>query len=166
MKTLVSIAVFVLLALSLNAQTLPPHFTGAGLGFQNSATPKASGWFDTCVSTVPKTYACLGTDYSGGTTSTRAEVFPQFYQFKGLTFFGRLGAGAATSVSGGIGGSFDGGGAMTFAIPENLLRTPGLYAVFSGSWQKRNVVEAPTVGNALQAFGSQTIWRFGIGKGW
>lgn len=162
MKTL--LAVLLIASSGLIAADLPQHFTGAGLGFQNSATPKASGWFDTCILTVPTLYACVATDYSNGTTSNRAEVHQLFRQFKNCSIFGTAGAGAATGATGGVGGAFDMGGVVGCNIPVKIVRTAGMVAVFSGSWQKNNVVQAPDVGTAFRAFGSQTIWRFGVGK--
>lgn len=145
---------------------LPDHFMGAGLGFQNSAIPKTSGWIDICTQAYTNLYACIATDYSGGTTSTRAEGHQMFYQYRNCGLFGTVGAGAATGVTGGVGGSFDAGGVIGCAIPEKLIRQKGIYAVFSGSWNKRNVLEAATVGSALHTFGAQTVWRFGFGKTW
>lgn len=152
--------------LTIQAQTLPTHFTGVGLGFQNSANQKASGWFDTCVLTVDKLYGCLAVDYSNGTTSNRAEVHGLVFQYKACGLFGTGGAGASTGATGGVGGTFDAGGLIACKIHTKLLRVPGLAAVFSGSWNKRNVVEAPDVGTALKTFGSQTVFRFGVGKTW
>ncbi len=151
---------------SLSTGSLPDHFYGMGLGFQNSAIPKTSGWINVCTQAYSKMYGCIATDYSGGTTSTRAEAHQMFYQFKGCGLFGTAGAGAATGVTGGVGGSFDAGGVIGCAVPEKLIRQRGIYAVFSGSWNKRNVLEAPDIGTALKSFGSQTVWRFGFGKGW
>lgn len=161
---------FALLALMslipLNAADLPSHFTGAGLGFQNSATPRASGWFTTCVLAVERTYTCLASDYSGSTTSTRADVHVLAVEYRACAVFGTAGPGAATGSTGGIGGSFDAGGLIGCKVPSKLFRVPGMVAVFSGSWNKRNVVEAPDIGTAARTFGAQTIWRFGVGKAW
>lgn len=164
MKHLTLVVCLLALAFAASAQDLPQHFTGAGMGFQNAATPKASGWFDVCTQTFTNVYGCMATDYSGGTTSTRADIFPLIKTIKGISIFGRGGAGASVGANSGVGASFDAGGALAYAIPQKLFRTSGLYAVFSGSWQKRNVEEITSTGG-LQAFGSQTIWRFGLGKG-
>ncbi len=156
--------VTLLCSFSMLAADLPQHFTGVGLGFQQSPTPKASGWFDTCILTVPTLYACVATDYSNGTTSNRAEIHQKMFEFRSCIGFGTAGAGAATGATGGVGGAFDMGGVLACPIPEKLVRTKGLAAVFSGSWQKNNVVQAPDAGTAFRAFGQQTVWRFGVGK--
>lgn len=155
-----------LFAATLTAQQLPQHFTGAGLGFQNSAIPKASGFYTACESVGAGLYGCLSMDYAGGTTSTRGEAHQLLKQFGRCGIFGTGGAGAATGASGGVGGSFDAGGVIACEIPQRLARQRGFYATFSGSWQKNNVVQAPDIGTVLRAFGQQTIWRFGFGKGW
>ncbi len=150
----------------LNAQQLPSKFMGVGLGFQNSAVQKVSGWYSICTQSVTRTFLCLATDYSSGTTSNRADIHLLAYQFKSCALFETSGAGAATGSLGGVGGTFDLGGLVACKIDEKLIHAKNLVAVFSGSWNKRNVVEAPDLNNAFRTFGAQTIFRFGLGKIW
>lgn len=155
-----------LIVFPLLAADPPSHFTGAGMGFQDTGTPRTSGWFVTCVQTIPNLYACLANDYAGGNTSTRAEAHQLLKRLGTCSILGTIGAGAATGASTGVGGSYDAGGVVACEIPQRIIRHAGIYATFSGSWQKNNVVTAPDVGTALRAFGQQTVWRFGFGKGW
>jgi hypothetical protein len=145
---------------------LPDKFIGGGLGFQNSAVPKASGWFSTCVKTLDRVYGCASTDYAAGVTSARAEAFPAIAKVYGCYLLGKTGAGASTGGNGGIGGSFDLGGVAACPIPEKILKIPNLVAVFSGSWQKNDVNQFDGTAAGFRAFASQTIWRFGFGRTW
>ena len=157
-----------LLALPAFSQdAMPNNFFAAGLGFQGSSVPHTSGWATACTKTVSVVYACVRTDYAGGgVTSTRAEAHPLIKTIKGVAIFGTAGAGMATGPTGGIGGAFDFGGALATKLPAKLGGSNGWYAVASGSWQKDNILQAPDLGAALKAFGTQTVWRFGFGRAW
>ncbi len=148
-----------------SAQTLPDRFGAAGLGFQSTATPQTSGWASVCVRTTDRIYSCGATDYAGTSSSARAEFDTRIYSVGGLNVFAKAGAGAATGSDGGVGGSFTGGGVITFDVSKWLkVAGPGLNAVFSMTFTKNDVNEPAVVGTGLAAFGAKSVFRFGFGK--
>ena len=156
MKTL--LALFVL-AIGLHAQSLPDNLYAAGVGFQSAASPQTSGWLSYCHRTGDRIAACLATDYTGSTTSQRAEIMTHLYTTGRLHIFGKAGAGTAQGNNGGVGAAYSAGGVALFDLKV------GLHAVVSISWLKQNVSVA-TTGNFLQDYASKAVFRFGFGRSW
>jgi hypothetical protein len=176
MKTIVSIALLTLLcALGASGQSLPSNGVFAGLGFQSTANPQASGWFEvekrlpdfTIAGLTLSSYGGAATDYFGTSTSARVDTKLVILR-KGWFTAGTLqGAGAAVSPNG-VGGSFVGGGWATAGIGK-LLKVPGAVLAASITWQKDDVlvaIQQSGLPAKLETLGVRATFRFGVGKTW
>jgi len=147
---------------SIRAQGLPDRFGAAGMGFQSTAAPAASGWAAVCLKAAERVYTCGATDYAAGSSSARAEVDTVLAAAGPLTLFAKGGAGAATGA-GGVGASYTGGGVATLDLSRWVKIAQGLHAVASITYTKNDVSVAGD-GAGLQSFGAKPVFRFGFGR--
>ena len=138
----------------------PKRFIAAGLGFQSYENQKPAGWMGVCNQVETKSYLCAVTDYSDQTSSVRAGIERIIWQYRNLTMTMKADAGAATSVSGGVGGSYGAGGTLVYKIGK-VVNVPNFYLVGSASWLHSNVVEGANL-NRLFSFGDKTTIRIGF----
>ena len=159
--------ILTLLAGSAAAQDEPlRHLVAAGLGFQGvSADQRQTGFTVACNEMVERTLGCLTTDYTASGQATQGAVYLKIAQWRIVHLFGEGGAGAATGSSGGVGGSFSGGGAVAINL-EPLLKLKGLYALVTVKWLKSNVNEPDPATSFLRDAASRTAVNIGIGRGW
>lgn len=166
------IFVLVLLAvgLPLSAQTPatppqnPAHFSGLGVGFQQNQ--KISGWMNFCTDTSVNgtIYACAASDMSGGVTSVRAGIEKVVFHQGPVALTIKGDAGIATGSGGGVGGSYGIGGSGLIDVSK-WTKIPNLFLVGSASFVKSNAMElSPTGTGVASIFGSQGVYRFGIGR--
>lgn len=158
------LVLFLVLLPAFPQTVLPTNFVATGFGFQNRTKP--TGWITMCAKTSSLVYACSSTDYTGTTSSTRAEVQTVIWHGTYMSLAGTAAAGAAAGASG-IGGSFSGGGAVVLQLDKVIKAIPGLSLVYSVNWIKENVTQSSSVNPSfLQSVGSRTVFRVGLGKSW
>jgi hypothetical protein len=158
---------------------LPNNLAAAGLGFQHTAAPQASGWATACHRnpdvvlfgiSLPS-YLCASTDYSGTSTSVRADIATVVLQKGGFLAGTKTGLGVSTASnnvgSTNIGGAYDLGGWATLGI-GGFTKMPGLQLVTSISWLKQDISgltgEPPVT--LLKDLSDRAVFRFGVGRTW
>lgn len=161
-KFLIALAAMLALSLPSHAQN-PSHFVGMGMGFQSASNQQMSGWMNFCTKTTEKVYSCAATDMTGGVTSIRAGIETIIFHQGLLTVSAKGDAGVATSSTGGVGGSYGGGGSFLFDISKPTKIT-NLYLVGSVTLLKSNVIDQTAGKGPLSIFGSRGVFRFGFGR--
>jgi hypothetical protein len=175
MRTVALVLAFLLVGAVMVAEDLPNNFAGAGLGYQNQASPQTSGWSEYChrnpdikmLGLTMPSYLCAATDYSGQVTSARVDLDTVLVYRSWFAAGTKTGGGAGVN-SNGVGGAYALGvwGAISIA---KVVKLDKLSIAASVTWNKDDVVVAQQAGQlpmVLKALGSRACYRFGFGKAW
>jgi hypothetical protein len=155
------------LSLEVQAQTPDPpaHFASYGVTLRGGAA-----WLNLCTRTAAGVYACVATDFSNGTTSTRAGIEAIFLQMGSISLTVKADAGAATGASGSAGGSYGAGASLLCDLSKLAFskhaRFRNAFLVLSANWLKSDVNELftnPLSGASTRSFASRGVYRFGFG---
>lgn len=157
----------------------PSNFAAAGVGFQKTSSPQTSGWATVCHSnptvnlwglSLPS-YLCASTDYSGVSTSARADIATVIVQHGWFTAGTKTGVGVSTASntvgSTNVGGAFDLGGWASFDTSK-LFKVTGLKTVVSISWLKQDIsgISGEPPATILRDLSERAVFRFGFGRSW
>jgi hypothetical protein len=149
------------IASTVDMSDFPARVVFFGAGVHNG---QPSGFTNVLIHAAGPAYAALSEDVQGGRTSTRAGIETVVFRHSGFFLSAKGNAGVATGSSGDTGGSYGVGGSIAYDLTK--MKLPGLYAVFSGTWDYSNISDlaaAARDGEIKQVFSGGT-YRFGLGK--